>query len=276
MLSTYTEEKMFIKSTIVFLLLLCLCSLTVYAQGWNNKRCAVVLTYDDALNVHLDHAIPALDSLQLKGTFFLTAASEAFTKRLEEWEKAAANKHELGNHTLFHPCNGSLPGRSFVTADYDLASYSVRRIADEIKMTNTLLQAIDGKNKRTFAYPCGDTKVGDSSYVDAIKGEFVAARGVQSVLVQKGNVDIYNVGSFMINGQSGDELIELVKKAMQTKSLVVFLFHGVGGEHPLNVSLEAHSKLLHFLKEHEKEIWNTTFVDIANHIKATSSSKKVN
>lgn len=46
-----------------------------YAQDkavWNNKKCAVVLTYDDALNVHLDNAIPVLDSLGLKATFYLS------------------------------------------------------------------------------------------------------------------------------------------------------------------------------------------------------------
>jgi peptidoglycan/xylan/chitin deacetylase (PgdA/CDA1 family) len=257
-------------------LLLCLFTTTVFAQSWNNKKSAVVLTYDDALNVHLDNVVPALDSLQLKGTFYITAAAAPFVKRLEEWKKVARNKHELANHTLFHPCIGSLPGRGFVTADYDLATYSVRRIADEIRMTNTALEALDGKKERTFAYPCGDMLAGDSSYVDAIRGDFVAARGVQSVMVPKSNVDLYNVGSYMINGQSGEELIELVKKAMQTKSMVVFLFHGVGGEHGLNVSLEAHSKLIHFLKENEKEIWTTTFLEATKHIKAANPSIKAN
>jgi peptidoglycan/xylan/chitin deacetylase (PgdA/CDA1 family) len=40
--------------------------------SWKGKKCAVVLTYDDALNVHLDNAIPLLDSLGLKGTFYLS------------------------------------------------------------------------------------------------------------------------------------------------------------------------------------------------------------
>ena len=30
---------------------------------WNGKKCAVVLTYDDALNVHLNNAIVALYQL---------------------------------------------------------------------------------------------------------------------------------------------------------------------------------------------------------------------
>ena len=262
---------MLLKRTITFLL--CLYGFSLSAQDWNKKQCAVVLTYDDALNVHLDKAIPALDALGLKGTFFLTASSAPFTKRLDEWKKVAANKHELANHTLFHPCDGSMPGRSFVTADYNLATYSVRRITDEIKMTNSVLQAIDGKKERTFAYPCGDTKIGGVSYLDASKEEFVSARGVKSEMVTKNNVDLYNVGSFMINGQSGDELIEMVKKAMQTNSMLVFLFHGVGGEHNLNVSLEAHNQLLRFLKDNEKKIWNPTYIEAAKYLKATSSAK---
>lgn len=262
---------MFLKRIYTFLL--CLFSLSLCAQDWNKKQCAVVLTYDDALNVHLDKAIPALDALGLKGTFYLTASSGAFTKRLNEWKKVAANKHELANHTLFHPCDGNLPARSFVTPDYNLATYSVRRLTDEIRMTNAVLQAIDGKQERTFAYPCGDTQINGVSFIDAIKGDFTAARGVQGVMVKQNNVDPYNVGSFMINGQSGNELIEMVKKAMQTNSMIVFLFHGVGGEHSLNVSLEAHNQLLRFLKDNEKKIWVPTFAEAAKHLKTTGTAK---
>ena len=39
---------------------------------WNGKSCAVVLTYDDALNVDLNNVIPALDSVGLKGTFYIS------------------------------------------------------------------------------------------------------------------------------------------------------------------------------------------------------------
>ncbi|GAB3539320.1 polysaccharide deacetylase family protein [Pontibacter brevis] len=263
------------KRTLAFLL--CLCSVSVFAQSWNKKQAAVVLTYDDALNVHLDNTVPALDSLGLKGTFYLTAAFPGFTQRIADWKKVAASKHELANHTLFHPCDGSQPGRSFVTADYDLSTYSLRRLTDEIRMTNSVLQTLDGKKERTFAYPCGDTKVGEVSYIDTIKGDFVAARGVHSEMVQLNkSTDLYNVGSYVVNGQSGEELIALVKEAMQKNSMIVFLFHGVGGEHSLNVSLESHRKLLRFLKDNEKKIWNPTFIEAAKYIKTADSAKKAN
>jgi peptidoglycan-N-acetylglucosamine deacetylase len=140
-------------------------------------------------------------------------------------------------------------------------------------MANSVFEALDGKKKRTYAYPCGDTKIGDSSYIDPSKSEFVAARGVKPEMLTIDKIDIYNVGSYMINGQNGQYLIDLVKKAMETNTFLVFLFHGVGGEHSLNVSLEAHSQLLHFLKQNEKDIWIAPFIDIAEHVKNFQTAK---
>jgi sialate O-acetylesterase len=234
---------------------------------WHNKKCVVSLTYDDALNVHLDNAIPILDSLNLKATFYLSGYFPAFRERVADWKAAAAKGHELGNHTLFHPCAGNLPGREWVPPDYDLEKYTMQRLLDEIKMANTLLEAIDGKTKRTFAYPCGDTKIGDESYVDKMKTEFVAARGVKGKMPKLGEIDLFDVDSYVISGQSGEELIELVKQAMKSNALLVFLFHGVGGEHSLDVSLHAHRKLLHFLKQNEKDIWIAPLVEIAEHVR---------
>ncbi len=103
-----------------------------------------MLTYDDAIDPHLDKAIPVLDSLGLKASFYLTCSSPAFTKRTAEWKRVAANGHELANHTLFHPCDGG-PGREWVPAEYDMRQYSIRRMQDELRMTNAVLHILDGK-----------------------------------------------------------------------------------------------------------------------------------
>jgi sialate O-acetylesterase len=230
---------------------------------WDNKKCAVVLTYDDALNVHLDNVVPVLDSLGFKGTFYLSGFFPSFRARVNDWISVAKKGHELGNHTLFHPCEGKAPGREWVKPDYDLNTYTVVRIVDEIKMANTLLEAMDGKKERTFAYPCGDMKAGDSSYVDSIRKEFVGARGVEGKMQKIDEIDLFNIGSYMINGQSGEDLIDLVKKAVENNALLVFLFHGVGGEHNLNVSLDAHRRLLYYLKQNEQDIWVAPLIDVA-------------
>ncbi|RTL55920.1 MAG: polysaccharide deacetylase [Sphingobacteriales bacterium] len=251
-------------------LTLVLFSCILFAQTdttWNKKNCAVVLTYDDGLNIDINHVLPTLDSFQLKATFYISDYFNGLNAQIPQWKKAAAEGHELGNHTIWHPCNGRLPGRSFVTPDYDLTNYTVKRMENEILAMNNLLVAIDGENTRTFAYPCGDTKIHDTDYLAPLHKYFIAARGVTPAMQSIQQINLYNIGCYTMNGQSGKDMIELVKQAEQTHALLVFLFHGVGGEHSLNVSIGAHHELLQYLKAHENTIWVVPLKTIAAYIK---------
>ena len=239
---------------------------TAQSGPWNGKKCAVVLTYDDALSQHLDNAIPVLDSLGLKATFYLSAYFPGSSQRINDWKKVARKGHELANHTLYHPCVGG-KGRDWVKPDYDMNNYTVQRMVDEIRMTNVFLEALDGKTKRTFAFTCGDMKIHDTSFIDQLKNDFVAARAVRAQMHSIDQVDLYNVDCYMVNGETGDQLIEWVKKAVETRSLLVILFHGVNGGNSLNVSLPAHSQLLHYLKQNQKNIWIAPMITVADHIK---------
>ncbi len=247
-----------------------LVSFNNYAQPnvpWQGKECAVVLTYDDAIDQHLDNAVPVLDSLGLKASFYITASSPSIQTRMKEWKQLAVNGHELGNHTLFHPCDGG-PGRSWVKPEYDLRNYTVQRMIDETRMTNIFLQSLDGKTRRTFAFTCGDMKIGDSSFINPMKKDFVAARAVRNEMHPIDEIDLYNIDCYVVNGESGAQLIDWAKKAMETHSLLVILFHGVGGGNALNVSLSAHREFLIFLKQNEKDIMIAPMIDVADHIRS--------
>lgn len=238
-----------------------------FNQPWRGKKCAVVITYDDAYDQQLDNAATLLDSLGLKATFYVTGYSKSVQTRLADWKKLSTNGHELGNHTLFHPCNGIGAGRGWVSPEYHLDKYSIKRIVDETRMTNLFLQALDGKTKRTFAYTCGDMKIGDSSFIDPMKPDFVAARAVRNQMHKIGEVDLYNVDCYMVNNHTGEQMIEWVKKAVETNSLLVILFHGVGGGNSLDVSLPAHREFLTYLKQNEKDIMIAPMVEVGEHIR---------
>jgi len=258
------------------LLTICFHTLVAIAQTstpWQNKKCAVVITYDDAINQHLDNAIPVLDSLGLKATFYITAFSQASRERMSDWKKIAVSGHELGNHTLFHPCIGNIKGREWVTSENDLSKYTVQRMINEVRMTNLFLQALDGKTKRTFAYTCGDMKIGDSSFINPMKNDFIAARAVRNQMHTINEIDLYNVDCYMVNGETGNQMIEWVKKAIGTNSLLVILFHGVGGGNALNVSLPAHREVLQYLKQNEKDIWIAPMFEVAEYVKKYQSQK---
>jgi sialate O-acetylesterase len=254
----------------IIFLILCITAINAKAQTgnkvWNGKKAAVVLTYDDAINEHLDNAVPVLDSLGLKATFYLTAFSTSMQSRLNDWKKLATKGHELGNHTLYHPCIGG-KGREWVKPEYDLSTYSVQRMLDETRMTNLFLNALDGKTKRTFAFTCGDMKIGDSSFIIPMKKDFIAARAVRNEMHKINEIDLYNVDCYMVNGETGPQMIEWVKKAVETNSLLVILFHGVGGGNGLNVSLSAHREVLSYLKQNKKDIWIAPMIDVAEYVK---------
>jgi peptidoglycan/xylan/chitin deacetylase (PgdA/CDA1 family) len=243
--------------------------LTTWAQNtgpWKGKKCAVVLTYDDGLNVHLTNAIPLLDSLGLKATFYIANSTGQLPSQTPGWRAAAAKGHELGNHTLHHPCAGGYPGREFVKPASDLRNYTVARMKEEILTMNTLLSGIDGKQQRTFAYPCGDRTIHDTAYIDSLQQAFIAARGVTPSIPAINKVDLYNIPCYGITSQPVEELIELVKQAEAKQGLLVFLFHGVGGEY-LSVPLPVHRALLHYLKQEEKNIWIAPMVEVAAFIR---------
>ena len=252
--------------TIIFCLFSSINCFSQLVKPWNGKKCAVVLTYDDAIDQHLDNAAPVLDSLKLKATFYITAYSSSVQKRMNQWKSLATKGHELGNHTLFHPCIGG-PGREWVSKQTDLRNYSVKRIENEVRMTNLFLEALDGKTKRTFAFTCGDMKVEDSSFINGMKNDFVAARAVRNQMHKINEIDLYNVDCYMVNGESAAQMVEWAKKAEETNSLLVILFHGVGGGNALNVDVQAHREFLKYLKSKEKEIWVAPMLEVAEHIK---------
>ena len=233
-------------------------------QWPENYKAAVSLTYDDGLDCHIDEAIPALDSFNMKGTFYCTGFSSSLRIRMDEWRAITENGHELGNHSLFHPCDGAR--FDWVTPEYDYRTYSILQIKNELSTANTLLKAVDGKDDRTYAYTCSDFEVNGQSFVDSIRHMFVSARSDGPIPESINDVDLHFVPSWGVLDPTGSELIEYVKRAREKGTIAVFMFHSVGGGY-LNVSSEAHKELLEYLHSNEDEIWTDTFINIMKYIK---------
>lgn len=257
----------------IMILLLMLAGVHMHAQqttAWNGKKCGLVLTYDDAIHEHLDNALPLLDSLNLKSTFYITAFHDAAKSRMNEWKKASESGHELGNHTLFHPCDGGA-GREWVRPENDLRAYTLPRIINEIKMTNVWLESLDGKKDRTFAFTCGDKKVEGSYFMNQLQNDFTGARAVRNEMHTIDKIDLYDIDCYVVNNHTYEEMKKWVDDAMVKNTLLVILFHGVGGGNGLDVKLEDHKKLLYYIKENEKHMMITPMVDMSRHIKKWQS-----
>lgn len=235
-------------------------------------RAAVSLGYDDGLDSHLDHVAPLLNRLGLRASFYLPLSSPTLPGRLADWRAVAAAGHELGNHSLVHPCHGGLPGRSWVLPHRDLARMTAEQMRDQVRMANTALQAIDGQTERTYTPPCLDlAAAGGENYVDALAPLFAAMRTRAGGLVDSraalARLNPAALGTEGIENLSGAELIARVQAAAARGTLVSFTFHGVGAEY-LSVSREAHDALLQHLAAHRTLYWTDSAVNVARRLRA--------
>jgi peptidoglycan/xylan/chitin deacetylase (PgdA/CDA1 family) len=137
----------------------------------DGARAAVSLTYDDGYDSQLDNVAPVLDRLGLKATFFLTV--ENINARLSDWIALSEKGHEIGDHTMSHPCN--------------LRAYSVARFMQEqiTPAERYFDKNFGGPRPRSFAYPCGFEGLGQGPtvlrvrrYLEELRPIFLAARTV--------------------------------------------------------------------------------------------------
>ena len=246
--------------------------LAAQAQGFSwpeGRKAAVSLSYDDALDSQLDNAIPALDRHGLKGSFYLVPANAPVQLRMDEWRAAARNGHELGNHSLFHPCSARGAGREWVQPERDLDALSVAQVREQVLLANTFLQALDGRSDgRTFTAPCGDRQAKDGNYIAAVSDQFLGIKLVGGTVVPDMlALDTQAVPVHVPVDASGAELIALVEEAGRQGTMVNFTFHGIGGDH-LSVSTQAHEELLAFLDRHRDEYWTATFLEQMRWVRA--------
>jgi peptidoglycan-N-acetylglucosamine deacetylase len=236
-------------------------------QWKNGAKAAICLTYDDGMQTQLENAIPQLDEVGFKGTFFINSVSG--TTSVIAWKNAAKNGHELGNHSLFHPCPCSAGWPKEIASDY----YTIPQILKEIKTVNMILENLDPSRKiRSYSYPCNQTEVGGKSYIEALrKSKLInCARGggeAERIFVSDfSTFNKMNVPSWIVpENVELKDLIDFVEKAKEKGGLAVLLFHGVGGEW-IKVSNETHKAFLKYLSENKSEYWVAPFSEIVGFV----------
>lgn len=221
-----------------------------------HKKSAIILTYDDALPSQLKVAVPQLKAAQLTATFFLTSDIDSIS--IPQWRRLSNKGFELGNHTVFHPCAGT--DDNPVPSDH----YTAYQIIREIEVMDRFLYAVDGKKKRTFAYPCAETTLGGKDYVDSLRKyrlvKYARAGGDSTaVITNLSLLDPFRVPSYGLEGgETGAQLIAFVKKVQKSGGLGIFMIHGVGGDY-ITISANVHRELIRYLETQKKDIWMPTF-----------------
>ena len=127
------------------------------------RRAALSLTLDDARVTQVDRGLALLARHGVKATFYVSPP--ALVERLEGWREAVRAGHEIGNHTLTHPCSANFA----FARDNSLEEASLESMAHELDEASRRVEELLAVRPVTFAYPCGNTFV--SRQVSLGKGD---------------------------------------------------------------------------------------------------------
>lgn len=238
--------------------------------------CAVSLTYDDSVPIHYERVAPLLDEHDMQGTFYLTVSALG---NAEAWRAVAGRGHELGNHSLFHPCRRIPPGNyAWLPEYYDLADYTIGRFRDELAMANTTLNLVDGGKPRTYGNNCTNLTVGRGENevpMDPVIDElFVAGRGaITNRPVDPTKPNFTRLGHYDGDGKTFEQLKAEIEEARRAGGWIIYMFHGVGeGTHNLFIADAEHQKLVEWLDEERASIWTAPVVDVAEYLRTRNQN----
>jgi hypothetical protein len=230
----------------------------------NGCQAAISFTFDDGLASQLEIAIPRLEERGFRGTFYLNPRGEDWAERLEVWQPAQAAGHEIGNHTIAHPCS--------LNTGPTLQSWTLERMeADVCEAERRLEGLFPEQGARSFAYPCYESDVGRGptrqSYVPVIARHFLAARARGTSI--RGNhpryADLHHLSSWAGERMSSAELIGLAESCPPEGWWGIYTFHGVNQGH-LPTSEHDLCRLLDHLAINGPRFWVAPVIEVAKHI----------
>ena len=235
----------------------------------DSYRGAVSLTFDDGMRSHLETALPILDAAGLRATFYLnpTGAVESaglgdsWMERLLPWRSVQARGHEMGNHSLMHPCSLNIDAPWL--AGKNLREWTLDQLREDIlEAQRRISTAFPGQRETSFAYPCYEDAVGKGKqrtcYTPLIAEYFVAGRHKGEPRGELANdplvCDRHHLSSWPAERLDGATLVGLAEQAVWLGRWAVFTFHGVNEGH-LPVGMSDFQELVDYLARRKEEIW---------------------
>jgi len=227
------------------------------------KRCALSFSFDDSRPSQLDAGLPVFAKHGFKATFYVVPYR--FEPRADEWRRAAASGHEIGNHTTTHPCSGDMEWSKHNA----LEDYTPERMCGELDNATKVIVEKLGVTPSTFAYPCGQRHIGRGatrqSYEPLVNARFFYARGDE---ILRSPPQVLARGS---DRTSLEEMRQHLAEAQRVEGWLILIGHEVGPEShpdPLTTLTDALDTFCRELAEKHPDVWVAPVSHIAAHIAA--------
>ncbi|MBD0350807.1 MAG: polysaccharide deacetylase family protein [Flavisolibacter sp.] len=229
------------------------------------KQFAVSLTFDDARISQVEAGTELLDRYGVKATFYVVPSG--VKQRLEGWKKAVASGHEIGNHSLNHPCTGNFSW----ARQKALEDYTLKKMRYELLSANDSIQQWLGVTPQQFAYPCGQTFIGrgrnTKSYVPLVAKLFVTGRGWLS---EGPNdpvfCDFAQLTGMEMDGKDFEQILPLLQQAKASGQWLVLAGHEMGDSGTQTTRLTMLKKLIEYAQDPANGIWIAPVGTVAKYI----------
>jgi len=239
-------------------------------QWPEGKKMAISLTFDDARLTQVDKGIPILDQYGVKATFYVSPAS--MKQRLDGWKKAAANGHDIGNHSMVHPCSGN-----FLWARQKaLEDYTIKKMRKELDSANMIIKSLLGVKPASFAYPCGQKYVGrgkkTKSYIPLISKMFESGRGwLDEASNDPSYCDMAKLYGMELDGKSFEQVLKIIEKARNQGGWLIFAGHEMNDSGNQTSLLTTIETLCRYATDPANGIWIDNVHNVASYIIAGRS-----
>jgi len=232
----------------------------------DGKKMALSLTFDDARLSQVDTGIPLLDKYGVKATFYVSPGS--MIKRSDKWRMAVIKGHEIGNHSLLHPCSGNFTW----SRDKALEDYTLHMMITELDSASRLIKEILGVHPVSFAYPCGQTFIGRGinvqSYVPLIAFLFESGRGwLNEAPNDPAFCDLSQLNGTELDGKSFEQVLKLIETAKANGYWLILAGHEMNEEGFQTSQLKTIESICKYATDPANGIWIASVHNIASFIK---------
>lgn len=227
---------------------------------------ALSLSFDDARTTNIREGTDLFDKYGVKATFYVVPSR--VKTDLELWKKAVKNGHEMGNHSIVHPCSGN-----FVwSRDKALETYTLQQMRSELEQANREVKELLGVTPVTYAYPCGLTTIGRGknaqSFVPLIADLFVAGRGwLDEAPVDPSYCDMAQLTGVEMDGKDFEQLLPMIQQAGKAGHWLVLAGHETATSGNQTTRLAMLEKLIRYAQDPANGIWIAPVGTIAQYVK---------
>jgi peptidoglycan/xylan/chitin deacetylase (PgdA/CDA1 family) len=238
------------------------------------KRMALSLSFDDSRLSNLEHGIPLLNELGVHATFFVLPS--VVEKDLERWKAAVAKGHEIGNHSLTHPCSGNIVSSPEKAT---LEGFTLEMMRAELIEANSRIENLLGVKPVVYAYPCGQTFVGRGkdtvSFIPLVAELFLAGRGwldERPNHVRRG--DMAQLTGVKMDGETMETLKPMFDIAQKEGRWLILAGHDTGKDgSSLNTTADFLRSVAAYAKDPANGVWIAPIGTIAEYVEKETNDR---